>query len=101
MWRGCSRRQILLTRQAEIRLRKWKGLGHRSANLRGRSGLMTCGREQRFLDERKEHKSLATIITQKRLEYLNKSQAEKIYFDIRSTEPSGTLVSFSIPLKDQ
>lgn len=52
-------------------------------------------------EEKKEHKSLATIITQKRLEYLNKSQAEKIYFNISSIEPSGTLVSFSIPLKDQ
>ena len=51
--------------------------------------------------QEQEHKSLATIITQERLAYLNKNQAEKIYFDIKAIEPSGTLVNFSIPLKDQ
>lgn len=51
-------------------------------------------------EEKKEHKSLATIITQERLGYLNKNQSEKIYFDLKAIEPNGTVVSFSIPLKN-
>ena len=49
--------------------------------------------------ETKEHKSLATIITKERLAYLNKNQTEKIYFDIQPTPPTGTIVSFALPLQ--
>jgi hypothetical protein len=51
-------------------------------------------------EEKKEHTSLATIITQERLGYLNKNQSEKIYFDLKAIAPSGTVVRFSIPLKN-
>jgi len=51
--------------------------------------------------EKKEHKSLATIITHERLGYLNRNQSKKIYFNMKVIEPSGTLVRFSIPLKYQ
>lgn len=46
-----------------------------------------------------EHQSLATKITSERLAVLNKYQQEKLYFEISSLEPSGTSVSFKIPLQ--
>lgn len=45
------------------------------------------------------HHSLATTITKERLSFLNKSQTHDIHFTIESKEPSGTIVSFIIPLK--
>lgn len=46
-----------------------------------------------------KHISLATKITKERLDFLNKNKDKKINFDISSTLPSGTLVSFAIPIK--
>ena len=45
------------------------------------------------------HNSLATKITQERLLFLNKNQANDIHFSIKPAQPSGTIVSFIIPLK--
>lgn len=44
------------------------------------------------------HTSLATVITEERLSFLNKKRPQNIYFNIKPLS-SGTLVTFSIPLK--
>jgi len=49
--------------------------------------------------EESEHVSLATKITKERLDFLNKNTHQKINFDISPILPSGTLVSFVIPVK--
>lgn len=48
--------------------------------------------------EKEKHISLATTITKERLEFLNKKHKNKIHLEIEAIEPSGTLVSFTIPL---
>lgn len=45
------------------------------------------------------HTSLATTITKERLDYLNRSVSQKIYFDIQAIQPHGTLVTFALPLQ--
>ncbi|BDS15007.1 tetratricopeptide repeat-containing sensor histidine kinase [Aureispira anguillae] len=50
-------------------------------------------------EEKTKHISLATTITKERLDFLNQKSKKKIYFEISKVVPSGTLVSFSIPIK--
>lgn len=46
----------------------------------------------------KKHTSLALKITKERLHFLNKKRGKNIFFNIKSLESKGTLVSFSLPL---
>lgn len=52
-------------------------------------------------DSYKKHQSRALTITKERLTFLNKKQAQKIDFDIKSSTNNGTLVSFRIPFKSK
>ncbi|MGH1336511.1 MAG: tetratricopeptide repeat-containing sensor histidine kinase [Aureispira sp.] len=47
----------------------------------------------------KEHKSLATTITQERLSFLNKNNQGKIAIEVQNVEPSGTIIAFTVPIK--
>lgn len=49
----------------------------------------------------KDHASLATSITQKRLNFLNKKLLNQANLTIEEIQPSGTKVSFAIPYKEQ
>lgn len=47
--------------------------------------------------EKKNHISLATLITEERLSFFNKKTPKKIYFNIQKLPTNGTLVLFKIP----
>lgn len=48
--------------------------------------------------KKKDHVSLATVITKERLDFLNKKSSKQINFSIEPVVPKGTVVTFSIPL---
>lgn len=50
-------------------------------------------------NKKESHISLATLITQERLSFLNKKAPKKIYFNIQKRSTNGTLVLFKIPYK--
>lgn len=56
--------------------------------------------EEHHTEQHRNRRSLAIKITKERLDFINQKRNSKIYFNIDSVLSKGTLVTFSIPLKN-